>query len=574
MPLKRLSSITWLRIHVLMRLPVCACDHGAVTRRNLLATSFSPGPELELELLNDRAQRRRASVRRSNRLRIRLPQSATLGSWLQTLPSRLWLHLFVALLVPLALLLGNRSDFAIPASAPETLTRSSQLDLAGAIVPLGAMSLDPEAVFSHAEDRVPDSAFAEILALPETRAILSRSAILSPLTFSSAVAGDQVNVRNGPGLIYDVIGTLSGGTPLTIEGSVEDWFAARTADGQQVWVAAELVHDANVARSVVPPASDIPAPPPPKIAVVREEGLSVRDGPGTAYIRLDSLGGGTTIDLLSRYESWFEVRLPSGRIGWVTGEFLNIAEGVIERLEVLTSVPDPNPVLVVTVDGTVNLRGGPGTAYPKQGTAVAGTQLTLIARYEAWLRVRTPDGRTVWVSSDVLPLSAYIARRVPLTRDIPTLPRPQPAVTVAGGSGGNSRGGSAPPLSAAQAGNVVNFAMQFVGTPYVWGGARPGAFDCSGYTQYVYRQFGLNLPHSAAGQYSQRYGTFISKDNLQPGDIVFFANTYKRGISHVGIYIGGGMVAQALAPGTPLSAVSMNSGYWQSKYYGALRPNL
>ena len=90
----------------------------------------------------------------------------------------------------------------------------------------------------------------------------------------------------------------------------------------------------------------------------------------------------------------------------------------------------------------------------------------------------------------------------------------------------------------------------------------------------MYAQFGLNLPHSAAGQYSQRYGVFIDRASLQPGDLVFFANTYKRGISHVGVYVGGGMVVQALAPGTPLAAVSMNSSYWNSKYYGALRPNL
>ncbi|NJN19687.1 MAG: C40 family peptidase, partial [Oscillochloris sp.] len=133
---------------------------------------------------------------------------------------------------------------------------------------------------------------------------------------------------------------------------------------------------------------------------------------------------------------------------------------------------------------------------------------------------------------------------------------------------------SAPALSAAQSGGVVNFAMQFRGVPYVWGGASPSGFDCSGFTRYVYAQFGLHLPHSAAGQYSQRYGTFIDRANLQPGDIVFFANTYKRGISHVGIYIGGGMVVQALAPGTSLSAVSINGSYWNSKYYGALRPNL
>jgi cell wall-associated NlpC family hydrolase len=434
---------------------------------------------------------------------------------------------------------------------------------------IGPISLAPELSAYEGEEPVPASAFAEILALPETQSILARSEMLAPTTFASSVVGDQVNVRNGPGLIYDVTGKLTAGTPLTLEGVVEDWFVGRTADGQQIWVAAELVSDASTAQAILPPAREIPPPPPPKIATVREEGLSVRDGPGTAYVKLDSLQAGTMIDLLSRYEGWFEVRLPAGNIGWVTSEFLTVADGVIERLEVLPGAPDPAPALVAVTDGSVNLRGGPGTAYPKIATAAAGLQFELIGRYKEWFKVRTPEGKAAWVSSEVLPVSAYIARRVPAARDIPALPRPQSAVAAASG-----RGGSAPPLSAAQAGSVVSFAMQFVGTPYVWGGSRPGAFDCSGYTKYVYGQFGLSLPHSAAGQYSQRYGTFIDKANLQPGDIVFFANTYKRGISHVGIYVGGGMVVQALAEGVPLSAVSMNSGYWQSKYYGAIRPRL
>jgi cell wall-associated NlpC family hydrolase len=488
--------------------------------------------------------------------------------WAKSIPMRFWHHIVVSILVPTAVLLGTRVELLAPTPGSAAPQATPAL-LDGSMLAIGPINLAPQAGMYEGEEPVPASAFAEILALPETRAILARSQILAPTTFASHILGDAVNVRNGPGLMYDVIGKRTAGTPLTLEGVFEDWFVGRTTDGQQVWVAAELVHDASIAQTILPPARAIPPPPPPKIATVHEEGLSVRDGPGTTYVKLESLQSGTMIDLLSRYEGWFEVRLSAGTIGWVTGDFLTVADGVIERLEVLPSAPDPNPALVAVTDGSVNLRSGPGTAYPKVATATAGLQFELVGRYKEWFKVRTPEGTSAWVSSEVLPVSAYITRRVPTTRDIPALPRSQSIAAVA-----NGRGGNAPSLSAAQAGGVVNFAMQFVGTPYVWGGSRPGGFDCSGYTKYVYSQFGLSLPHSAAGQYSQRYGTFIDKANLQPGDIVFFANTYKRGISHVGIYVGGGMVVQALAEGAPLSAVSMNSGYWQSKYYGALRPRL
>ncbi len=529
-----------------------------------------PAADHDLAALRERAQRRRHSISRHNTIQATLPQRlGTLLSprtWAGHIPTRLWLHLVIVLIVPAAMLLSTRSELLVR-PADDVAPTAVPVPLESVPLAIGPISLELELGGYEGDQPVPDSAFAEILGLPETQAILARSEILAPTTFQSNILGDQVNVRNGPGLVYDVTDKLASGTPLRLEGVVEDWFVASTAEGEQVWVAAELVSDAATAQAILPPASVIPPPPPPKIATVREDGLSVRDGPGTSYVKLDSVQAGTTIDLLSRYEDWFAVRLPTGQIGWVTSEFLTIGDGVVERIEQLTSAPDPNPALIAMSDGSVNLRGGPGTAYPKLATAAAGMELKLIGRYQEWFKVRTPDDKTAWVSSEVLPVSAYLARRVPAVRDIPALPRPQSV-----GTGG--RGGNAPPLSAAQAGGVVNFAMQFVGTPYVWGGSRPGGFDCSGYIRYVYGQFGLNMPHSATGQYSQRYGTFIDKANLQPGDIVFFANTYKRGISHVGIYIGGGRVVQALAQGVPLSAVSMNSGYWQSKYYGAIRPRL
>jgi len=121
--------------------------------------------------------------------------------------------------------------------------------------------------------------------------------------------------------------------------------------------------------------------------------------------------------------------------------------------------------------------------------------------------------------------------------------------------------------------DVATFATQFVGAPYAWGGADPAGFDCSGFTQYVYRQFGLELPRIAADQYSEQYGTIITDPNaLQPGDLVFFANTYEPGITHVGVYIANGDVVQAMNPGSGVAIESLREDYWAQHYYGALRP--
>jgi len=122
---------------------------------------------------------------------------------------------------------------------------------------------------------------------------------------------------------------------------------------------------------------------------------------------------------------------------------------------------------------------------------------------------------------------------------------------------------TAPPAPPPTHGGVVGIAMQYLGTPYVWGGASPGGFDCSGFVMYVYAQMGVSLPHSSYAQYG--YGSPVSRDQLEPGDLVFF-----DGLGHVGIYVGGGSFIHAPHTGDVVKISSL-SGWYASTFVGGRR---
>ncbi|WP_432359778.1 NlpC/P60 family protein [Sporosarcina sp. UB5] len=123
-------------------------------------------------------------------------------------------------------------------------------------------------------------------------------------------------------------------------------------------------------------------------------------------------------------------------------------------------------------------------------------------------------------------------------------------------------------VSAANSNEIASYAEKFYGTPYKFGGTTPSGFDCSGYIRYVFNEFNISLPRTSADQF--RVGTSVSKENLMPGDLVFFANTYKKGISHTGIYLGNNEFISAKSHGV-LKANLKTDPYWAPKYVGAKR---
>jgi cell wall-associated NlpC family hydrolase len=112
--------------------------------------------------------------------------------------------------------------------------------------------------------------------------------------------------------------------------------------------------------------------------------------------------------------------------------------------------------------------------------------------------------------------------------------------------------------------HVVEIALKHVGTLYRWGGASPDGFDCSGFVRYVYSRVGVSLPHNAAKQY--RYGTPVPRDELQPGDLVFFDR-----LRHNGIYIGAGKFIHARQTGKRVSVARLDDEWYDTHWVGARR---
>jgi cell wall-associated NlpC family hydrolase len=135
---------------------------------------------------------------------------------------------------------------------------------------------------------------------------------------------------------------------------------------------------------------------------------------------------------------------------------------------------------------------------------------------------------------------------------------------------GNAGNAGVDGTSTASGDQIANFAMQYVGYPYAYAGEGPYAFDCSGFTKFVIQNtLGMDITHDMFTQIGM--GQSVGMSELQPGDLVFFADTFRPGLSHAGVYVGGGQFVHAENESTGVKVSDLNSDYYGSRWAGGTR---
>lgn len=309
--------------------------------------------------------------------------------------------------------------------------------------------------------------------------------------------------------------------------------------------------------------------------------------PLISSIELDEVNKDVEVEVTEILNDWAKIKTAEGKEGWVlrkrtssTGEIV-VLLGTLEGTETTTkseSSVDTNTTgnnqnsenktetkvdnktkIMYVNSQTTNLRQKADKTSQIIKQLSINTQVTVLSTDNGWAYVDV-NGTKGYIAETLLSSSKQETSRGTMTeRDSTDVKTETKAQTE------SSNTDTPKETTSSQTGNsIISYAKQFLGCKYVYGGTTTSGFDCSGFTQYVYKHFGVTLNRTAAAQYSN--GTSVT--NLQAGDLVMFG---KSGINHVGIYIGGNTFIHAANPGRGVTTDTLASGYYKTNYVGARR---
>ena len=234
--------------------------------------------------------------------------------------------------------------------------------------------------------------------------------------------------------------------------------------------------------------------------------VNFRTGPSTSNSSIGKLNKGNQVEYIGKSGEWANIKY-NGNVGYVHANYVsassnndsssNKADNTIKSTKVVTG-------------GSVNLRTGPSTSYSKIATLSKGAKVGFISESNGWAKI-SYNGSIGYMSSQYL---------------------------------GDKTSSNLPSINKAD--KVIDYAKTLLGKKYVWGAEGPNTFDCSGFTQYIFKKSaGVSIPRVSRDQ--SKFGQSVSKSQLQKGDLIFFdtEGSNNGNVTHVAIYMGNNKIIHA-----------------------------
>ncbi|WP_382737260.1 SH3 domain-containing protein [Agathobaculum butyriciproducens] len=345
----------------------------------------------------------------------------------------------------------------------------------------------------------------------------------------------SVNFRSAPNTSSTSYGELKNGTKVNVVGVSSGWYKV-TYNGKTGYIHPDYITLASSSvGTAIAPSNTVTSTTGTAGTVKCSSSVNLRSEANTSSSILAELKNGTKITVVSTANGWCKVTY-SGKTGYIKQDYVSTTGSASNNTSASTGT-----AAVVKCSSTVNFRSAASTSSTILGELKNGTAITVLSTSNGWSKV-SYAGKAGYISADYL-------------------------VTASSGTAISPSNTAASVSISAKRQSVLNYAAQFLGVPYVYGGSTPSGFDCSGFTSYVFKNTVGSIPRVAQAQYDAT--TRVSRDDLLPGDLVFFGSSTSS-ISHVGIYVGSNQFIHAPSTGDVVKYSSLTGSY-ATRYQGAGR---
>ncbi|MGS0533528.1 SH3 domain-containing protein [Bacillus mycoides] len=367
---------------------------------------------------------------------------------------------------------------------------------------------------------------------------------VKPARGNYTVNVSSLRVRTGPSTSHTTIGSVKKGQVVQVVGEVQDWFKINYA-GQTAYLSKDYVtkggSNENTTQGNNQEQNNNVTVQTGGTYVVNATSLRVRTGPATYHSVIGGVLNGTKLNVIGSEGSWFKVNY-QGKTGYVSSEFVKFVKGGTTTPE-QPEQPNQGAIGDYYINASaLNVRSGEGTNYRIIGALPQGQKVQVISENSGWSKINY-NGQTGYIGTRFL-------SKTPVGGAVDNKPNENQNNNNTSNNSGDSS-------------SILAYAKSMQGVPYVWGGSSANGVDCSGYIYHVFKKFGHNISRQSVAGY---WSSLPKTSSPQPGDLIYFQNTYKAGPSHMGIYLGGGSFIQAGDKGVAIA--SLSNSYWKSHFLG------